>query len=462
MIRGQMGTALETTRRTRRLHPLALAILFGVLLAVGPSLPAGADLGMGGGGGGHHFAFVGQVESLPPSGLIGDWTVGGKTVHVTSDTKVRQDHGSVEVGSNVAVEGALQGDGSINATRIEVMKQPHEKKKTVSFCGIVEGLPDPPPVGDWTVSGVLVHVSDTTTIDETKGTVALKVPVRVKGEVQADLSVNATEIIVKEAMCGGFNQPTSMTFSVLHLKPTADAPEGAEGVIITRALTFGDGSVRKDLKVAVEHLLPGTAYDVMIDSFNAGPIMTNDEGEGHLFLSTADIPGAELLPTELQDFDALQQVEITAGSTVMLTGNFADATKVDRDHPGPDYLAVAILKDDASTVLGMAAAAAKNDEQELVLSVWGLKPGETYTLVIDTNIVGELTASERGRIQREYSTKATGQSLPLPDAFNPVSGLMIVELLDSGDTTVLSGEFQTVVKPELAILKKLLKRRLHH
>jgi len=27
---------------------------------------------------------------------------------------------------------------------------------------------------------------------------------------------------------------------------------------------------------------------------------------------------------------------------------------------------------------------------------------------------------------------------------------------------VLSGEFQTVVKPELAILKKLLKRRLHH
>jgi len=253
-----------------------------------------------------------------------------------------------------------------------------------------------------------------------------------------------------------------MTFSVLHLKPTVDAPEGAEGVVITRALTFGDGSVRKDLKVAVEHLLPGTAYDVMIDSFNAGPIMTNDEGEGHLFLSTADIPGAELLPTELQDFDALQQVEITAGSTVVLTGLFADATKVDRDHPGPDYLAVAILKDDASTVLGMAAAAAKNDEQELVLSVWGLKPGETYTLVIDTNIVGELTASERGRIQREYSTKATGQSLPLPDAFNPVSGLMIVELLDSGDTTVLSGEFQTVVKPELAILKKLLKRRLHH
>ena len=462
MIRRHMRTVYGTTRWARRPRPLALAILLGVLLAVGPSLAAKADLGMGGGGGGQHFDFVGQVESLPSSGLIGDWTVGGKTVHVTSDTKVRQDHGSVEVGSTVAVEGALQGDGSINATRIEVMKQPHEKKKTVSFCGIVEGLPDPPPVGDWQVSGVLVHVSATTTIDETNGTVALQVPVRVKGEVQADLSVNATEIVVKEAMCGGFNQPTSMTFSVLHLKPTADAPEGAEGVVITRALTFGDGSVRKDLKVAVEHLLPGTAYDVMIDSFNAGPIMTNDEGEGHLFLSTADIPGAELLPTELQDFDALQQVEITAGSTVVLTGNFADATKVDRDHPGPDYLAVAILKDESSSVLGMAAAAVKDDAQELVLTVWGLNPGETYTLVIDTNTVGELTASEHGRIQAEYSTQATDHDLPLPDALNPVSGLISVELLDSGGTTVVSGDFQTVVKPELAILKKLLKRRLHH
>ena len=63
---------------------------------------------MGGGGGGHHFVFVGQVESLPSSGLIGDWTVGGKTVHVSADTKIRQNNGSVEVGSTVMVEGALQ------------------------------------------------------------------------------------------------------------------------------------------------------------------------------------------------------------------------------------------------------------------------------------------------------------------------------------------------------------------
>jgi hypothetical protein len=410
-----------------------------------------------------HVVFVGQVESLPLSGLIGDWMVSGKTVHVSADTRIRQNNGSLGLGSTVMVKGVTQADGSINASSVEVRTAPGEKKRMVSFCGIIEVLPDPMPVGDWTVSGVIVHVTASTAIDETKGTAAAQVPVRVKGEVQADLSIDATEIVVKEAMCGGFNQPTSMSFSVLHLKPTTDAPEGAEGVVITRSLAFADGSFRKDLKIAVEHLLPGTAYDVMIDSFNAGPIMTNDEGEGHLFLSTADIPGAEPLPAELQDFDNLTQADIVEGSTVVLTGLFADAKKVDRDHPGPDYLAVAILKDESSSVLGMAAAAVKDDQQELVLTVWGLVPGETYALVLDGDgdEVDTLTASERGHIQVEYSTKANGYAMPLPTALDPVSELIHVELQDSEGTTVVSGDFEAVVKPELAIIKKLLKRRLH-
>jgi hypothetical protein len=442
---------------TLRPGPVALAILLAAVLALAPGLVARAEGGMGGG----HFVFTGQVQSLPEGTLIGDWTVAGKTVHVTSDTKIHQANSPVDVGSTVVVEGALLNDGSVNAERIEV-KKPSPGKKTVSFCGIIEALPEGTLVGDWTVSGVLVHVSDTTMIDETKGSAAPQVPVRVKGDVQPDLSINAAQIVVKEATCGGFHQPASMTFSVLHLQPTADAPEGAEGVVITRALSFVDGTMRKDLKVAVEHLLPRTAYDVMIDSFNAGPIMTNDEGEGHLFLSTADIPGAEPLPAELQDFDTLQQVDVVdAGLIVMLTGNFADAKKVDRDHPGPDYLAVAILRDGSSKVLGMAAAAVKNNEQELVLTVWGLNPGETYALEVDGEDVDALTASERGHIQVEYSSQPTGHDLPLPSTLDSVESLLHVDLQDSSGTTVASGDFQTVVKPELMIVKRLLKRNLH-
>jgi hypothetical protein len=190
--------------------------------------------------------------------------------------------------------------------------------------------------------------------------------------------------------------------------------------------------------------------------------MTNDGGEGHLFLSTAGIAGAEPLPPELQDFDTLNQVDITAGNTVVLTGSLADATKVARDHPGLDYLAVAILKDGAAKVLGMAAASIKGDEQELVLSVWGLKPGENYTLVVETTMAGDLTASEHGRIQAEYSNTTGGEGLPLPHTLDLVSTLVHVELMDSGGTTVVSGDFQGVVQPELATIKRLMKRKLHH
>jgi len=128
-----------------------------------------------------HIVFVGQVESLPPSWLVGDWVVSGKTVHVSADTKVRQNNGPVAVGSAVMVRGAPQGDGSITASSIEARSVPGEKKQMVSFCGIIEVLPDPGPVGDWTVSDVIVHVTASTAIDETKGTAAFQIPVRVSG-----------------------------------------------------------------------------------------------------------------------------------------------------------------------------------------------------------------------------------------------------------------------------------------
>jgi hypothetical protein len=76
--------------------------------------------------------------------------------------------------------------------------------------------------------------------------------------------------------------------------------------------------------------------------------------------------------------------------------------------------------------------------------------------------VDTLAASERGHIQVEYSTDATGHALPWPTALDPVNELFDMELKDSGGATVVSGDFQEVVKPELSIIKKLLKRRLHH
>jgi hypothetical protein len=383
----EVKAVLRRAPRVTEQYPIVLAVLLGVGLAVIPSVPVRGDGGMGSGGSSGHLFLVGVVEGLPASGLIGEWTVGG----------------------------------------------------------------------------IVVHVSSSTAIDKANGNAAVNAPVRVQGEVQPDGSVNATEIVVETLQSGELDQhATAMTFSVLHLKPTQDAPEGAHGLVITRQLSFADGGVRGDLKVSVEHLLPDTAYEVLIDTIDAGPIMTNRDGEGRLFLSTADVPGAEPLPTELRSFDALQGLDVAESGGVIVSGSFADANKFDRDHPGLDYLGVAILNDDASKVLGMAAACVKGDEQGLALTVWGLKPGETYGPVIDGGSVGELVASAQGRIQVEYWSAPTGEEPRLPNTLMPVTGLMHAELQDSGGTTVASGDFQTVLKPGLSTVSKVLKRRLQH
>src|ERR1700731_4892991 len=66
---------------------------------------------------GNGDGFVGQVVSLPgtPS-LVGDWTVGTRTVHVSAATKIDQEKGPVVVGAIGAVEGTTRADGSIDAT----------------------------------------------------------------------------------------------------------------------------------------------------------------------------------------------------------------------------------------------------------------------------------------------------------------------------------------------------------
>jgi len=403
---------------------------------------------------------AGAIASLPAAAWwVGDWVVGGVTVHVTPATTTDQTNGAVAVGAPVMVRGTARPDQTVDATSIQVMKRPGTPGKNITFCGLVTALPTTGLVGDWTVDGLTVHVAASTTIDETKGAVAINASVRVTGTVQADASVSATAIVVLPGQCGAFNQPASMTFSILHLTPTADAPEGAEGVVLTRMMTFADGSTREDLKVAVEHLLANTAYEVMIDAVDAGPIMTNENGDGLLFLSTADIPGAEPLPPTLQDFGTFVEVDINAsGGTTVLTGLFANARTVDHQHPGLDYLGIAILENPSSQVVGMASATIKGSEQQLTLSVWGLMPGQTYTLVIDGSTVGPLTASPRGRVQAEYSSTPNGDQLQLPDSLMPVSALMQLELEDSSASVVASGDFQSVTIPAASVIKRVVKR----
>jgi subtilisin family serine protease len=99
-------------------------VLLGTFQAGGDDFGGGGGGGDdgGGGGGGGETSFEGAIESLPGGGLIGDWRVAGRTVHVSAATEIRQDHGPAVVGAQVEVRGTRQPDGSTNATRIEVRR----------------------------------------------------------------------------------------------------------------------------------------------------------------------------------------------------------------------------------------------------------------------------------------------------------------------------------------------------
>lgn len=156
---------------------------------------------------------TGTITSMPASGLIGDWIVGGKTIHVSTLTYIEQKYGAPAIGKTVEVKGQLQTDGSINALKIEVKSgtSTDNSSSQVKFYGTIVSLPASGLVGDWVVSGqmsttqsinVTVHVSATTKIEQTDGKAQVGAFVKVEGNKQADGSVKAHEIEVKSGKPG--------------------------------------------------------------------------------------------------------------------------------------------------------------------------------------------------------------------------------------------------------------------
>jgi uncharacterized protein (TIGR03437 family) len=148
------------------------------------------------------FEFRGVIEALPStSGFIGDWTVSGRTVRVSASTEIKRKDGQIAVGAKAEVEGCLQTDGSVVAKKIEV--ESDDDDDDFEFTGAIEVLPDTMGrIGDWTVSGVVVHVTATTLIKQEGAMIAVGVRVEVEGTKRADGSVDANKIEVKSDMGG--------------------------------------------------------------------------------------------------------------------------------------------------------------------------------------------------------------------------------------------------------------------
>jgi len=154
--------------------------------------------------------FLGKVEKLPSTNTrIGDWVISGRTVRVTQQTKFEVRNGELMIGSLVEVEGVVQSDGSIVATKIELKPNVEPPTLYITFRGTIESLPDTAGfTGDWKVSGRTVRVSERTQIGEERGKIAVGAMVEISGTLLTEGVVNALKIYVRED-----NQPGTIRFT---------------------------------------------------------------------------------------------------------------------------------------------------------------------------------------------------------------------------------------------------------
>ena len=82
--------------------------------------------------------FYGRISTLPPSGSMGVWTVAGRQIEVTDQTRLDDKGFSFRAGAQVRVIG-VESQGRLTAKSITVLTfwakaSPREPPKTVKSC----------------------------------------------------------------------------------------------------------------------------------------------------------------------------------------------------------------------------------------------------------------------------------------------------------------------------------------
>jgi hypothetical protein len=183
----------------------------------------GSGSGNSGGNDDNSTKFKGTVQSFPnTSGFIGDWLIGGRTIHVTAATRIEIEIGPVAVGAFTEVKGPLRADGSMDATKVEIKSNASGNDGQDEIHGTIESLPSGTLIGDWRVSGRTVHVSSATRIDREHGTAAVGATVEVKGALRTDGSIEATSIEVKTSVDDSSGQSTNVKGRIESLPASAN------------------------------------------------------------------------------------------------------------------------------------------------------------------------------------------------------------------------------------------------
>jgi hypothetical protein len=116
---------------------------------------------------GHAF---GVIDSLPAE-RIGVWTIGGIDYQVTAATRLREKHGSFEVGARVRVKYVVGENGQRVATRIETTRSHGgvNNPAHLKAFGYVNQMPPEGLIGEWTINDTIYVAIPGSKFEEEKG-----------------------------------------------------------------------------------------------------------------------------------------------------------------------------------------------------------------------------------------------------------------------------------------------------
>jgi uncharacterized protein (TIGR03437 family) len=362
---------------------------------------------------GDDFKFTGTIQVLPgAAGFIGDWTVSGRKVTVTADTEIDQDDNpqikydttQIVIGATVDVEGTLQNDGSVRASEIKVKSGPGGGSN-FSFSGNVEDLPDTTGrIGDWKISGTVVHVSASTLLKQDDGSVAVGSRVDVDGARRADSSVDAYKIEVKSDPGGGGNVQFKGTVESL---PSAAGRVGQWSVSGRKVNVTANTNIKpNDAAVAVGFSVQVKGAPRQDGSIDATDIEVQSMGGGGG--SFVEFDGViETLPGGASQVGGPIGAWTVSGRKVNVTA----ATKIDQDD-GPVTVGSPV-----EVKGGLAADGSVNATKIEVKSRGGAFEfyGAVESLPAATNLIGDWRVAGRTvhvtgptRIEREYGVVTVG------------------------------------------------------
>jgi uncharacterized protein (TIGR03437 family) len=195
----------------------------GGCLAAGPGDDSPGDDSPGGGNGGAsgsnagEFKHIGVLQQLPASGFTGAWVVGGRTIGVSSQTRINQEDGMVRIGACLEAEGTLLSDGALSASEVSVelpskcgfVQVPGGAAMLSEFYGVVQSMPAGGREGLWQVGGRMVSATSATKFEADEGPIQAGVCVEVTGTAGTNGSIAAVKIDsepARDCSAGGVQQ----------------------------------------------------------------------------------------------------------------------------------------------------------------------------------------------------------------------------------------------------------------